>query len=74
MTKSQLRQEALDLSVEDRLELAEALWESVETASQPPPLPDWQRKILEERIAADDANPEEGSSWEEVKQRVLASL
>lgn len=74
MTKSQLRQEALDLSVEDRLELAEALWESVEADPHQPALPDWQRKILEGRIAADDANPEEGSSWEEVKQRILASL
>jgi putative addiction module component (TIGR02574 family) len=74
MTKSQLQREAMHLPVEDRLELAEALWESVEAADRQPQLPDWQRQILEERVAADDANPEEGSSWEEVKQRILASL
>jgi putative addiction module component (TIGR02574 family) len=74
MTKSQLRREAMHLPIEDRLELAEALWESVEAADHQPLLPDWQRQILEERVAADDANPEEGSSWEEVKQRILASL
>ncbi|HEY4565200.1 MAG TPA: addiction module protein [Thermoanaerobaculia bacterium] len=74
MTKSQLRREALDLPVEERLELAEALWESVEVTAQQPPLPDWQRQILDERIAADDADPEAGSPWQEVKQRILSSL
>ncbi len=74
MTKSRLRREALDLPVEERLELAEALWESVEAAAQQPPLPDWQRQILDERIADDDADPEAGSPWQEVKQRILSSL
>jgi putative addiction module component (TIGR02574 family) len=37
-------------------------------------LPDWQQQILEERLAEDDADPEAGSSWEEVKERILASL
>jgi len=64
----------LDLPVEERLELAEALWESVEVTAQQPPLPDWQRQILDERIAADDENPEAGSPRQEVKQRILSSL
>jgi putative addiction module component (TIGR02574 family) len=74
MTKAQLKREALQLPVEDRLEIAEAIWESVETAVDQPPLPDWQREILDERIAEDDANPEAGSPWEEVKQRILSNL
>jgi len=74
MTKFQLQREALDLSVEDRLELAEALWESVETMVPQSPIPGWQRQILDERIADDDANPDAGSSWPEVKQRILSSL
>ncbi len=74
MTKSQLRREALDLPVEERLELAEALWESVEAVTQPPSIPDWQREILDERVADDDADPEAGSPWQEVKARILSSL
>lgn len=35
-------------------------------------LPEWQRRILEERSAADEADPDAGSSWEEVKERILA--
>ncbi|HVR98912.1 MAG TPA: addiction module protein [Thermoanaerobaculia bacterium] len=38
------------------------------------PLPDWQQEILDERIAEDDADPDGGSPWDEVKQRILASL
>jgi Putative addiction module component len=37
-------------------------------------IPDWQRKILDERLAEDDANPDAGSYWREVKERILASL
>jgi putative addiction module component (TIGR02574 family) len=56
------------------MELAEALWESLEQEAVQPALPDWQRRILEERIAAADAAPDEGSPWEEVKQRILSRL
>jgi putative addiction module component (TIGR02574 family) len=38
------------------------------------PLPDWQREILDERIAEEDANPDAGSPWHEVKQRIRAHL
>jgi putative addiction module component (TIGR02574 family) len=74
MTKAQLQSEALQLPVEDRLELAEVIWESLEREPVQPELPAWQREILDERLAADDAAPEAGSSWQEVKQRILAKL
>jgi putative addiction module component (TIGR02574 family) len=73
MTKRDLRREILRLPVGERLELAEEIWESVELSTQPP-LPAWQRQLLDERIAKDDADPEAGSPWEEVKQRILSSL
>jgi putative addiction module component (TIGR02574 family) len=74
MTKTELRSEALQLPVEDRLELAEALWESLEQEPVQPDLPAWQREVLDERLAADEAEPDAGSPWEEVKQRILAKL
>jgi putative addiction module component (TIGR02574 family) len=74
MTRTELQQEALQLPVEERLQLAEALWESVEDAPVQAEIPEWQKAILAERIAEDDADPESGSPWEEVKQRILASL
>lgn len=36
-------------------------------------LSDIHKKILDERLARHEANFDEGSSWEEVKKRVLSS-
>lgn len=74
MTKDQLKYQALSLSVEDRLEIAEAIWESLEEDEAETEIPDWQRTLLDERISNDDANPDAGSPWPEVKQRILSSL
>jgi putative addiction module component (TIGR02574 family) len=74
MNKAELQSQVLQLPVADRLELAEALWESLEREPVQPELPPWQREVLDERLAADDAAPEAGSPWEEVKQRILSSL
>lgn len=74
MTKTDLEREILRLPVEERIELAEAIWESVEEAPSQPSLPEWQRQLLDERIAEDDESPDAGSPWDEVKRRILASL
>lgn len=73
MTKRQIQQEVLQLSVDEQLELAEAIWDRLETEPQPV-IPEWQKRLLDECIAEDDADPDAGSSWSEVKQRILASL
>jgi putative addiction module component (TIGR02574 family) len=74
MTKAELRSQALRLPVDERVELANALGETLDDESAQPALPEWQRQILDERIAADDAAPDAGSPWQEVKRRILASL
>jgi len=74
MTKVELKHEILRLPVEERLELAETIWDSLEQITEQPSVPAWQRQVLDERIEADDADPDAGSPWDEVKQRILASL
>jgi putative addiction module component (TIGR02574 family) len=74
MTKSELKREVLQLPAQERHELAEALWESLEREARQPEIPQWQRDLLDERIAGDEANPEAGSPWDEVKRRILSSL
>jgi len=68
MITLELRQTVLRLPAEDRQELAETLWESLEI--EPVTLPIWQRQILQARLAELEANPEAGSSWEEVEARI----
>lgn len=74
MTKRELQQSVLELPAEERWELAEAIWQSLEADAAWPPLTPWQREILDQRIAEDDADPDAGSPWPEVKKRILASL
>lgn len=58
------------LTSEQRLALLGAIWDSLPNTIADIPLADWQRDILNARIAAADANPGRGSSWEEVKARL----
>ena len=63
MTKVELKREILSLPVEERLELAETIWDSLEQSAEQPALPEWQRRLLDDRIAADDADPDAGSPY-----------
>lgn len=60
------------LSLEERLAVAEAIWESVVRESEAAPLPEAQRTELERRLADSIARPEAVTPWEVVKARALA--
>lgn len=69
MTREEV-QKLLDLPVEERFELAETLWDSLHEL----PVTDWQREILDERLADLQRNPQGSRSWEEVKARLKQRL
>ena len=48
----------------------EELWDSVAKNQDDLEVTDSQRKILDERMAAYKASPNEGTSWEEVKNEM----
>ena len=60
------------LSAEDRLALAEAIWESVTRELEQAPLPEGQRQELERRLADSIARPDAVTPWEVIKARALA--
>jgi putative addiction module component (TIGR02574 family) len=60
------------LSTDDRLLLAEAIWESVAREIEQAPLPDEHRQELERRLADSIARPDEVTPWEIIKARALA--
>ena len=60
------------LSQQDRLSLAEAIWESVAREVEEAPLTEGQRRELERRLADSIARPEAVTPWEVVKARALA--
>jgi putative addiction module component (TIGR02574 family) len=53
------------LSVEDRLDLIEEIWDSLPESMTPAEVPDWHLAILAERVAAADARPNDGRPWRE---------
>lgn len=63
------RGQTLKLPSEERFELAQILWKSIEPENEVGFLsvPDWQRKTLEERLADLERNPDDEESWEQVK-------
>jgi putative addiction module component (TIGR02574 family) len=60
------------MSVEDRIALATAIWDSIVTEPHPPLLTEAQRLELERRLADHAANPEDVVPWEQVKAEALA--
>jgi putative addiction module component (TIGR02574 family) len=70
MKKSINISDAMDLSVAQRIELVEDLWDSIAEMPEKVELTDEQKKILDERLEAFHRNPSEGSPWEVVKERI----
>ncbi len=60
------------LSIEERLQVAEAIWDSVVHDVETTPLPDWQKAELERRLADSVANPDAVRPWADVEAEALA--
>jgi putative addiction module component (TIGR02574 family) len=59
---------ALKLSPSDRLQLIEALWDTL--SEEDIPVTPEERALLDERLADLDKNPDAQSPWPEVKARL----
>ena len=58
------------LSVAQRVLLVEEIWDSIAEEEEELPLTEAQRLDLQRRVAAYEANPKAGSSWDDVKARL----
>ena len=70
MTKDDLARCALDLPIEEQLDLAQTLWDHASPADEFV-LPVELRELLEARLSEARRNPEAGVPWEEVRARLL---
>ena len=68
MKTAELRK-LLKLPVEEKMEIAQMLWESIEPEDEARflSIPDWQRRILDDRLADLERNPDAEQTWEEAK-------
>lgn len=65
-----LKVEISQLSVAERIQLAEDLWDSILEHQEEIPLSEAQQRELDRRLENYNQNPTAGSSWEEVKKRL----
>ena len=62
--------ELLELPVNERMRLAQVLWDSVAASKEAYPISEAQRRELDRRLEGYDRSPNAGSSWEEVQRRI----
>jgi putative addiction module component (TIGR02574 family) len=70
VTKADLTRRALELPIDEQLEIAQTLWEHASPPVDSTLTPEL-KELLEVRYREAHANPEAGISWEEMKARLL---
>ncbi len=59
-----------DLSVNEKVQLAQEIWDSVAAEQNVIELSHEQKNVLNERLKAFESDNNLGSSWDEVKNRI----
>jgi putative addiction module component (TIGR02574 family) len=65
-----LKVEIAELSISERIQLAEDLWDSILENSEELPLTDVQHQELDRRLEQYNQNPSLGTDWKTVKSRL----
>jgi putative addiction module component (TIGR02574 family) len=65
--------EILQLTIAERIQLAEDIWDSVAAFPEAIPLTEAQKEELDHRLQAYAQNPNEGISWDELKDKLRKS-
>ena len=73
MTVAQIKQQALALKPQQRLRLVQDIWDSIAAFPEAIPLTDAQKEELDRRLQAYATNPNEGISWDELKDKLRKS-
>lgn len=66
-------EDILQLSVSERIQLAEDIWDSIAANPESLSLTDAERQELDRRLESYARNPDEGVSWDDLKKRVRKS-
>ncbi len=62
--------EVIALSVEDRIRIVQAIWDSIAAEQVYPILTEPQQRELDRRIADSETHPDELLTWEEIKASI----
>jgi putative addiction module component (TIGR02574 family) len=63
----------LQMTIAERIQLAEDIWDSIAAVPEALPLTDAERQELNHRLELHQQNPDEGIPWDELKEKVRKS-
>ncbi len=63
--------EILTLSKDERLELMEVIWDSLNEEMQDSEIPDWHKEILDERLKKIEKGEARFKDWDEIKKKYM---
>lgn len=58
------------MSIAERIQLAEDIWDSILTTTETLPITEAQQQELDNRLKQYGQKPDEGSSWQAIKERL----
>ena len=59
-----------DLSVDEKIDYLQSLWDRIAATPETIPVPDWHREIIDERVKELEVDPDAGDDWDVVKERL----
>lgn len=71
MTSQSIIKDFRKLPTEEKVCLAQALWDEVAEEAARAPLSEAHRQLLDERLAVHEAQPEEVEPWEKIRDDIL---
>ncbi len=63
-----------ELPVEEKIDYVQSLWERILATPEQVPVPNWHLRVLDERLEAYRTEPEQGKTWEQVREEVRGRL
>ena len=62
------------LSIDERIEYIQSLWDQVSADPTGVPIPEWHQEVLHQRIRDQRDNPDTGEPWSTVRERLERKL
>ena len=63
-----------ELTVDEQIDYVQELWERIAARPEDVPVPEWHKKLIDERLREHRDNPSDVRSWSEVRERLEKKL
>ncbi len=63
-----------DLSVEEQIDYVQELWDRIAAKPEIVPVPEWHKKLIDERLEEYRGNPSDARPWSEVRKSIEKEL